>query len=95
MVTSSKLVLLRNKLWKEWNYGKTGQEKYPEAKKKGSRVAFQAKSKAERRRFGNAMQRDNKKYDVFKIEKKKANHEQAIKIDDGVLAVIDSDKKVT
>ena len=41
------------------------------------------------------MQRDNKKYDVFKIEKKKANHEQAIKIDDGVLAVIDSDMKVT
>ena len=75
IVTSSKLVLLRNKLWKEWNYGKTGKEKYPEAKKKGSTVAFQAKSKAERRRFGNAMQRDNKKYDVFKIEKKEANHE--------------------
>lgn len=42
----------------------------PEAKKKGLRAVYQANCKGERRRFENAMRRDDEKCDLFKIAKR-------------------------
>ena len=57
------LVLLRNKLWKE-------RKRNPEAKKKGLRAVYQTNCKGERRRFENAMRKDDEKCDLFKIAKR-------------------------
>ena len=69
-------------------------KKYLEAKK-AMKTVYSAKCKTEREKFGNVMQRDDQKYDVFKIAKRmvKTNRdiigEQCIRSDDGVLAVSD------
>ena len=46
------------KIWEEWKQGNKSKEKYLEAKKKAKKAAYQAKCKAERKRFGNIMGRD-------------------------------------
>ena len=87
------------------NYGRIGgretnKEKYLEAKKKAGRTVYQAKCKAERKRFGRVMWRNDQKRDVFKIAKRivKTNQditgEQCIRNDNGVLAVSDENKKI-
>ena len=69
-------------------------KKYLEAKN-AVRTVYSAKCKTEREKFGNVIQRDDQKYDVFKIVKRmvKTNRdiidEQCIRSDDGVLAVSD------
>lgn len=50
--------------------GKTSKKKYLEPKKKARKFVYQAKCKAEKKRFGNNMDRDDQKYDVFKTAKR-------------------------
>ena len=73
-----------------WNYndsnsvsekhklGNTSKEKYLEAKKRSRRAVYQAKCKAERKKFGNAMQQEYQKCDVFKIAKRMIKTNQGI-----------------
>lgn len=49
--------------------GKTS-KKYLEPKKKARKFVYQAKCKAEKKRFGNNKDRDDQKYDVFKTAKR-------------------------
>ena len=67
---------------------------WKQSKKKGSkRTVYQSKGKAERKKFGNVMRKDNQKCGAFKIAKMmvKTNQdvigEQCIRNDDGVLVV--------
>ena len=45
--------------WKDWKQEDTHKEKYLEAKKKARRTVYQAKCKAERKRFGNVLMLDD------------------------------------
>ena len=80
--------------------GITSQEKYLEAKKKCRRTVYQVKHKPEWKRFGNIMQSDDQKCDVFKIAKRMVETKQdifdecSIRNDDDVLAASDEDKKI-
>ena len=53
-------------------------EKYLEPKKKDKRASYQAKRKAERSSFGNAMWKDDQKYDVFITAKRLVQTNQDI-----------------
>ena len=48
----------KQKLWKEWKQGNISKEKYLEPKKK-ARTVYQARCKAERKRFANVIWRDD------------------------------------
>ena len=80
--------------------GNTSKRKYAEAKKKARMTVWQAKCKAERIRFGNVLQRDEQKCDVFKIAKRmvKINQdiigEQCIRNEDGVMEFSDKNKNI-
>ena len=58
------------KLWKERKQRNTSKERYLEVKKEAKRAVYQAKCKAERKRFGNVVWRDDQKCDVIKIAKR-------------------------
>ena len=87
------------------NYERSGNKEtqvrqiiWKQSKKKGSkRSVYQSKGKAERKKFGNVMGKDNQKCGAFKIAKMmvKTNQdvigEQCIRNDDGVLAFSDKD----
>ena len=77
------------KLWKDWKQGNTSKQKYLEAKKKVWRAVYQAKCKAERKRFEKVMESDDQKCDVCKIIKRmirtyqNISDEEWIRNDDG------------
>ena len=61
---------------------------------------YQTKCTTERKRFGNFMQQDDQKWDLFKVAKSMVKHnqdiigEQCIINDDNVLLVSDEDQKI-
>ena len=57
------------KLWKKWKQGNACQ-KYLKAKKEATRDVCNAKGKAERKRFGSVMRRNDRKSGVFKVTRK-------------------------
>ena len=55
----------KHKLWKEWKQGNASEEIHFEVKRKTRRAVSKPKCKAERKGFGNVMQRDDHKSDVL------------------------------